>query len=270
MSITTVTERVPESAADRLVGAASNVAVLGARNILVWIRMPGFIVGTLTQPVIFILLFCCVLVRPMSSLVAGSYIDFLLPGVVVQAVSFSSIATAVALARGMRRGVADRFRSMPIARLSYLGGRLAADVVRMAVTVVVMLLIGYVAGFRYHGSLATLLLFVVSAVAWGTTMCVVAAFIGLAVRQEETVQTFGFLWLFPLTFLSSAFVPVETLPGALRGFGQWQPITTVVDGMRAMSSGRLDWGLTLSGFAWSGVLLVAFGVLVTWLYDRLE
>jgi len=133
----------------RLVEGAEDLAVMTRRDLLVWRRTPAFLVFTLVQPVIFVLLFRYVFGGAIQVGNAGGYVDYLMPGIIGQTAGFASVATAIALARGLHKGVIDRFRSMPMARSAYLGGRLLADTLRMLVTLVVILVVGYAVGFRF-------------------------------------------------------------------------------------------------------------------------
>jgi ABC-2 type transport system permease protein/oleandomycin transport system permease protein len=126
---------------------------------------------------------------------------------------------------------------MPIARSAVLLGRLSADAFRMLVTLLVIVGVGYAVGFRFHGGLDGAVWMLLLAEAFGLAMCCVSLFLGLALRQEEAVQAFGMIWLFPLTFVSSAFVPVRTMPGWLEAFAVNQPITHVINALRSFALG---------------------------------
>jgi ABC transporter DrrB family efflux protein len=169
--------------------------------------------------------------------IPGGYVNYLLPGVIGQTAAFATMATAISLAVEAQKGVIDRLRVMPIARSAVLMGRLAADGVRMLITLLVIVAVGYAVGFRFHGGAVDAVGMVVLAEAFGLSLCVVSMFIGLALRQEEAVQAFGLIWLFPLTFVSSAFVPVRTMPGWLQAFADNQPISHVINALRALALG---------------------------------
>ncbi len=221
----------------RLRWAFADAFTLTRREITVWKRNPAFIVFTIVQPVMFVLLFRYVFGGAIRVPSRGGYIAYLTPGIIGQSAAFGSFGTAIALAREINKGVIDRFRSMPMARSAVLLGRLMADTVRMAVTVVVLLAVSYGVGFRFEDGVVPAIGMILLGIVLGVVICTVAAFIGLAVRDEETVSSVGLIWLFPLTFVSSAFVPVQSMPGWLQAFANNQPITIVIDEMRAMAIG---------------------------------
>src|SRR5205085_7271109 len=129
-------------------------------------------------------------------------------------------------------------------------GRLVADTGRMTVTILIVLAVGYAVGFRFTNGLVPAILMVVLAIVFGVAICCIAAFTGLAIGDEESVQAFGLIWLFPITFLSSAFVPIATMPGWLQAFANNQPVTYVVDTMRALALGGPVTGRRGKGRAW--------------------
>lgn len=221
----------------RLRWAVSDTLTLTRRNLLVWFRVPAYIFFTVIQPVMFVLLFRYVFGGAIPVRVPGGYVDYLMPGIIGQTAAFASFGTAIGLANELQKGVIDRFRSMPMARSAVLAGRLVADTARMAVTIVIIVAVGYAVGFRFHGGAGPALAMVVLAVAFGITVCTVSAFTGLAIKDEESVQSFGLVWLFPLTFVSSAFVPIQTMPGWLQAFANNQPVTQVIDTMRRLALG---------------------------------
>jgi len=207
------------------------------RDLMVWRRNPSFLVFTVIQPVMFVLLFRYVFGGAIPVHTRGGYVAFLMPGIIGQSAAFGSFSTAISLARETQRGVIDRYRSMPMARSAVLLGRLLADTLRMIFTVVMLLAVSYAVGFRFQNGFVPAVLMVVLAVIFGVVICTVSAYIGLAIRDEESVGSFGLIWLFPLTFVSSAFVPVSSMPGWLQAFANNQPVTIVIDEMRALAIG---------------------------------
>jgi ABC-2 type transport system permease protein/oleandomycin transport system permease protein len=221
-----------------LAWAASDSWVLTKRNLTTWARVPAYLVFTIVQPTIFTLLFRYVFGGAIPTKgIPGGYVNFLLPGVIGQTAAFATFATAIALAIEAQKGVIDRLRVLPIARSAVLMGRLAADGARMLITVLVIVAVGYAVGFRFQGGALSAVSMVLLAEAFGLSLCCVAMWIGLAIRQEEAVQAFGMIWLFPLTFVSSAFVPVQTMPGWLQAFAVNQPVTHVVNALRSLALG---------------------------------
>ncbi|HVC13774.1 MAG TPA: ABC transporter permease [Acidimicrobiales bacterium] len=213
----------------------ADTAALTRRDLLIWLRNPAFIFFTIIQPVMFVLLFRYVFGGAIP--VTGPYVDFLMPGIIAQSAAFASFGTAIALARQLQKGVIDRFRAMPMARSAVLLGRLVADTARLVVTLLVILGVGYAVGFRFNDGAVPALLMMVLGVAFGVTICTVSAYVGLAIKDEESVGSFGLVWLFPLTFVSSAFVPVTKMPGWLQAFAKNQPVTVVIDEMRNLALG---------------------------------
>ena len=233
--------------------AISDALVMTRRNLLVWVRVPAYIAFTIVQPVIFTLLFRYVFGGAIPVKVAGGYVEYLIPGIVAQTAAFGSFATAIALAEGMKQGLIDRLRSIPMARSAVLAGRLLADSIRMLIIVGV----GYAVGFRFANGLGGALGMILVAELLGIVVCCVSGYIGLAIKDQEAVQAFGLIWLFPLTFVSSAFVDPNTMPSWMAAFANHQPITLVVNAMRAMALGGDIWTPLWQSLVWlAGVLLV--------------
>ena len=186
---------------------------------------------------IFVLLFRYVFggAIPVARRAATSSI--LMPGIIAQTAAFARFGTAIALAQELQKGVIDRLRSMPMARSAVLAGRLVADTVRMLVTILIIVGVGYAVGFRFTNGVAPAIAMIVLATVFGLAICCIAAYTGLAIGDEESVQSFGLIWLFPLTFVSSAFVPIATMPGWLQAFANNQPVTFVINTMRALALG---------------------------------
>jgi ABC transporter DrrB family efflux protein len=221
----------------RLRWGVNDALMMTRRNLMVWRRNPSFLFFTIIQPVMFVLLFRYVFGGAIPVQVKGGYVGYLIPGIIGQSAAFASFATAISLAREMQRGVIDRFRSMPMARSAVLVGRLLADTVRLAVTLVVLLAVSFAVGFRFQNGVVPAVLMVVLGVIFGVVICTVSAYVGLAIRDEESVGSFGLVWLFPLTFVSSAFVPVQSMPGWMQAFANNQPVTIVIDEMRSLALG---------------------------------
>jgi ABC-2 type transport system permease protein/oleandomycin transport system permease protein len=256
---------------DRIRWAASDAWVLTWRNLAVWLRVPAYIVFTVVQPTIFTLLFRYVFGGAIPTVgIPGGYVDFLLPGVIGQTAAFATMATAISLAIEAQKGVIDRLRVMPISRSAVLLGRLAADGVRMLVTLLVIVGVGYGVGFRFHAGAGDAVAMVALAEAFGLTMCCVSMFIGLALRQEEAVQAFGLIWLFPLTFVSSAFVPVQSMPGWLQAFAVNQPVTHVINALRSLALGTPMGDNLWLAFVWMAGILAVFLPLAVRAYKRVS
>lgn len=215
----------------------SDIATLTRRELLIWFRNPAFIFFTIVQPVMFVLLFRYVFGGAIPVKVPGGYVNFLMPGIIAQSAAFASFGTAISLARQLQKGVIDRFRAMPMARSAVLLGRLVADTLRVILTVILIIAVGYGVGFRFSNGVGPALLMIVLSVAFGVAICTISGFVGLAIKDEESVGSFGLVWLFPLTFVSSAFVPVASMPGWLQAFAKNQPVTVVIDELRSLALG---------------------------------
>jgi ABC-2 type transport system permease protein/oleandomycin transport system permease protein len=223
---------------------------------------------TVIQPVMFVLLFVYVFGGAIPVPTPGGYVNFLMPGIIAQTAAFASFATAIALAQELKKGVIDRLRSMPMARSAVLTGRLAADTVRMVVTILIIVGVGYAVGFRFLNGFGPAVAMVVLATVFGLAICTIAAFTGLAIGDEESVQAFGLIWLFPLTFVSSAFVPISTMPGWLQAFANNQPVTYVVDTMRALALGGPIAENLWKSIAWLAGIFIVFIPLAVRAYRR--
>jgi len=231
-------------------------------------RVPAYLVFTVIQPVMFVLLFVYVFGGAIPVSTPGGYVNFLMPGIIAQTAAFASFATAIALAQELKKGVIDRLRSMPMARSAVLTGRLAADTVRMAVTILIIVGVGYAVGFRFLNGFGPAAAMIVLATVFGISFCLIAAFTGLAIGDEESVQAFGLIWLFPLTFVSSAFVPISTMPGWLQAFANHQPVTYVVDTMRALALGGPVAANLWKTIAWLAGIFIVFVPLAVRAYRR--
>ena len=250
--------------------AVSDTLAITRRNLLVWMRVPAYIVFTVIQPVIFVLMFRYVFGGAIAVPgVHGGYVSFLMPGIIGQTAAFATFGTAIALAQELKKGVIDRLRSMPMARSAVLAGRLVADTARMTITILIVLAVGYAVGFRFQNGVGPAILMIVLAVVFGVAICVIAAFTGLAIGDEESVQAFGLIWLFPLTFLSSAFVPISTMPGWLQAFANNQPVTYVIDTMRALALGHQPIEANLwKSLVWLAGIFIVFAPLAVRAYKR--
>ena len=248
----------------------SDTLTITRRNLLVWIRVPAYLVFTVIQPVIFVVLFRYVFggAIPVPG-VPGGYVNFLLPGIIAQTAAFATFGTAISLAQELQKGVIDRLRSMPMARSAVLTGRLTADTARMLLTILIVIGVGYAVGFRFENGFGPAVAMVALATLFGVAICCISAFTGLAIGDEESVQAFGLIWLFPVTFLSSAFVPISTMPGVLQGFANNQPVTYVVNTMRALALGHLPVAPDLwKSLAWLVGIFIVFVPLAVRAYKR--
>jgi ABC transporter DrrB family efflux protein len=248
--------------------AVIDTLTIARRNLLVWMRVPAYLMFTVIQPVIFVLLFAYVFGGAIPVHVPGGYVSYLLPGIIGQTAAFATFATAIALAQELQKGVIDRFRSMPMARSAVLAGRLVADTIRMFITILIVVGVGYAVGFRFQAGFGPAVGMVVLATIFGLAICCIAAFTGLAIGDEESVQAFGLIWLFPLTFVSSAFVEIQTMPGWLQAFANNQPVTQVINAMRALALGGPVAADLWKSAAWLAGIFIVFAPLAVRAYKR--
>lgn len=248
--------------------AVTDTLTITRRNLLVWMRVPAYIAFTVIQPVMFVLMFRYVFGGAIPVQVPGGYVSFLMPGIIGQTAAFATFGTAIALALELQKGVIDRLRSMPMARSAVLAGRLVADTARMLVTILVILGVGYAVGFRFQNGVGPAIAMVALATVFGLAFCCIAAFTGLAIGDQESVQAFGMIWLFPLTFVSSAFVPISTMPGWLQAFANNQPVTYAIDTMRHLALGGAVWPSLWKTIAWLAGIFLVFAPLAVRAYRR--
>jgi len=200
--------------------------------------------------------------------IGTDYTQYLLPGIMIQAVSIVSVATGIGLSMDFATGTMDRFRALPVARASVLIGRVAADVCRMAVALLLVFLFSLVIGFRVEGGPAGALGALLLMLAFGVALSWISAFIGLAIRAPQTVQSVGYAWLVPLQFVSSLFVPTSTMPGWLQGVVTVNPMTLICDSARGLMLGT-DVARPLAGaLAWITGITVLFAVAAVRQYTR--
>jgi ABC transporter DrrB family efflux protein len=251
--------------------AITDTAVVTGRNLRHFIRQPDLLVFSTIQPVLFVLLFVYVFGGAIGrSLPQGiSYVGFLLPGIFVQSVTFGASQTAVGLKEDLQHGVVDRFRSMPVARSAVLAGRTVADLVRNIAIIGLMIAVGYLVGFRFHGGVAGAIGCIAVVAAFGFALSWIFAFVALTVRGAETAQTAGFVVIFPLVFASSVFAPISTFPGWLQAFAKISPVTVTADATRSFAFYGTPASLGAAA-AWIGGLLAVFIPLSVWRYRRIS
>jgi ABC transporter DrrB family efflux protein len=233
--------------------AIQDALVIGRRNLLRNVRLPQLLLFATVQPVMFLVLFAYVFGGAITSSLppaaAGEYLNWLVPGLMIQVAAFGSGQTAIGLTEDLQNGVIDRFRSLPMARSAVLAGRTGADLVRNAAVIGLMVSVGALLGFRYQTTLLRFLAGYVLALGFAYALSWVMASVGLLVRTPEAVQSAAFLPIFPLVFASSVFLPTQTMPAWLRVFADNQPLTVVTNAMRGLmlGEGALPAGQTLAG-----------------------
>jgi ABC transporter DrrB family efflux protein len=234
--------------------------------------VPQLLVFSTIQPVVFVLLFRYVFGGVVGPSLDVPYVDYLMPGVFVQTVVFGAMATAIGLATDLKSGLLERFRSLPMARSAVLAGRTFADLARNVFVVALMVTVGFIVGFRIHTDILGLLGGVLLVLLFGYSMSWIFATVGLAVGDPETAQAASFPVLGPLVFASSAFIPVDSMPGWLQPFAEHQPVSVTASAVRALMIGPQPGASTasylLQSLAWCGVILVVFAPIAVRLYRR--
>ena len=255
--------------------ALSHAVVMAKRHLLQIPRVPELIVFATIQPIMFVVLFRYVFAGSIDVGGGETYINFLMAGIFVQTVAFGSVATGIGLAADLQRGLIDRFRSLPMAPSAVLTGRTLSDLVRNMFVVGVMIVVGMLVGFRPDGTLFGWISAVGFLLLLSFTFSWVGASVGLAVRSVEVAQSAGFIWLFPFTFASSAFVNPVNMPGWLQAFVENQPITHVVNAVRAQILGpeaartlSIPEGSEWKALAWLLAILVVMVPVAVRLYRR--
>jgi ABC transporter DrrB family efflux protein len=245
----------------------ADALVLAKRQLIQIPRIPDELIFSTIQPIMFVLLFRYVFGSAIA--VHGtSYVNYLMPGIFAQTVIFGSTSTGVGLANDLQKGLIDRFRSLPMAKSAVLTGRTLSDLVRSTFVILVMWIVGLLVGFSPLGNALELigaiglLLLTSFAFAW------ISATIGLSVRTVEAAQSAGFIWLFPLTFASSAFVPTQGMPTWLRVFAEHQPVSIIVNASRGLLLNQPDAGLIWQAVLWCLGILLVFIPLAIFAYDR--
>jgi ABC-2 type transport system permease protein/oleandomycin transport system permease protein len=256
--MTTLTHSIPDRGHLTVAETLADSRVMLVRQLRKVLRRPMYVVYLFVQPVIFVLLFRYVFGGAINT---GHvhYVDYLLPGIIVMTAVFGALTTGLGLTEDMKAGVVDRFRSLPIARSAVLVGRTTADLTINALTVLLMLALGIAVGFRPTQPVYEVALALVLVLAFAYVFSWISAFVGISVRDPETAQSVGFIWVFPLVFASSAFVPTSSMPEALRWFAAINPVTLTVNAARALTIGHGHaLGPALGMLAWMAALLLIF------------
>lgn len=261
-------EQLQPMARPRIYWTIADALTLAKRRIVQIPRIPEELIFSTIQPIMFVLLFRYVFGGSINVGNGVSYVNFLMAGIFTQTVIFGATTTGVGLANDLHNGLIDRFRSLPMAKSAVLTGRTLADLARNAFVILVMWLVGLAVGFRPQGNALSwlgaigLLLLYSFAFSW------ISATIGLLVSSVEAAQSAGFIWLFPLTFASSAFAKPDTFPSWLRAFANFQPVTHMVDAVRGLLLNNPDPSAIWQALAWSIGILLVFIPVAVWAYGR--
>lgn len=249
--------------------ALSDSLVMARRGLRETVRKPALLTLTFVEPVILVLIFRYAFGGAIQT-PNGSYVNFLLPGILVLTAIFGAIVTGIGLSEDLSKGIIDRLRSLPVARSAVLVGRTLSDLVRNVGSVIMMIAVGVAVGFSPTQSPQRVVAAVLLLLAFAYVFSWISATVGLLVRDPETAQGVGFIWVFPLTFVSSAFVPTHTMPAVIRAVANVNPVTLCVDAVRALTIGGSAGRPVLGTLAWLAGLLLVFVPFAVSRYRRLQ
>jgi ABC transporter DrrB family efflux protein len=245
----------------------SDTLVIAERNLVRLPRAPELLLAFTVQPIMFLLLFRYVFGGAIET-PGIPYVQFLIPGIIVQNIAFGGFVTALGLNEDVHKGLIDRFRSLPMARAAVLAGRTFSDVVTNSLSVTILLVTGVIIGFSFNADVFHVVAGIFLLLLFGYAFSWVFAFVGLIASTPESANSVGFIAIFPLTFISSAFVPVASMPGVLQAFAKVNPFTITVNAMRALwlglPAGNYVWGAV----AWAVGITVVFAPLAVARYRK--
>ena len=232
--------------------------IITQRQLRLLTRVPEVLIFSTIQPVMFVLLFRYVFGGSISTDQPGGYVQLLMPGIFVQTVAFTLAGTASGLAEDMKKGLIDRFRSLPISQLALIMGRTLGDSLLNIVVLAVMGIAGYLVGWRPTSGLLSVVIGFVFVLLFGYALSWVGIFVGLSASDARVVQNVSFIITFPLTFLSNAFAPTTGMPRALQYVAEWNPVSTMVAGCRDLFGLENQFGATAGSFPSENPLLTSF------------
>ena len=239
-----------------------DIFIITRRQILLLVRVPEVLIFSTIQPVMFVLLFRFVFGGSIDSGQPGGYVQLLMPGIFVQTVAFTLAGTASGLAEDMKKGLIDRFRSLPISRSALVIGRTLGDSLLNIVVLTVMGITGYIVGWRPTGGVGNMLLGFLFLLLFGYALSWVGVLVGLSAKDARVVQNVSFIVTFPLTFLSNAFAPTTGMPRALQYFAEWNPVSTMVAGCRSLFGLETEFGATAGSFPSEYPLITSLAYMV--------
>jgi ABC-2 type transport system permease protein/oleandomycin transport system permease protein len=246
----------------------NDTLVLARRNLARIPRQPDLLIAYTIQPVMFVLLFVYVFGGAIQT-PGFDYVDFLMPGIIVQSIAFGGFVTALGLAEDVKKGLIDRFRSLPMSRSAVLLGRTSSDIALNCVSLIVLFAVGFLAGFNFIDATALeIVAGIVLCLYLGYAFSWIFALVGLYSSAPETANAIGFTLIFPLTFASSVFVPVESMPDGLRQFAEANPFTTISDAVRSLWLGTPAHTDVWMAFVWCTVLTAVFAPLAVARYRK--
>ncbi|MFD4899570.1 ABC transporter permease [Streptomyces sp. NPDC058411] len=274
MTAVTDTPNLPLKNRGALGRSVADSLVVARRNLIRMVRIPEMVIFGLVQPIMFVVLFTYVFggsIKVGSTISSADYREFLMAGIFAQTVTFATAGAGAGIADDMHKGLIDRFRSLPMARGAVLTGRTLADLVQTALTLVVLAGVALIIGWRTHENIGRVLLGFLLLLLLGYAFSWIGAMIGLIVRTPEAATSGGLIWLFPLTFISNAFVDANQMPTVLRHIAEWNPFSATVQACRELF-GNLPPGFVtpdawpmqhpiLASVIWSVVIVAVFRTL---------
>ena len=246
----------------------SDTWIMTRRNLIRYLRLPQLLIFNATLNVVLLLLFNYVFGGAIKT--GTSYIQYFLPGFLAQIVVFGSTQTSVGVAEDFSKGFVDRFRSLPMSRQAFLTGRVLSDAVRYALLLVLLVAIGLIMGFRFDNAIGPIILGLGLIVLFGIALTWLGVFIGVSVKDVETAQVAGFVWVFPLVFASSLYVPIATMPSWLQVFAKINPVTSMADVTRALLLGGQITPAIWKILSWDAALIALFAFLAFRRYNRIS
>jgi ABC transporter DrrB family efflux protein len=247
----------------------SDTAVLTGRNVRLALRTPQLLALASITPAMFVLLFRYVFGGSIHVPGYPSYVDYLIPGIIVQTSLFGGSSSAVGVAEDMAKGVTDRLRALPTSRTAILAARTLADLLRLTYTIALLIALGLLVGFRFGGTPPEVAAGLAITMLFGYACSWLFTLLGLLVRNAESATMAGFLVTFPFVFASSIFTAPATFPHWLATFAEAQPVTRVTDALRELSAGTASLHAVWPAVAWSLGIVVVSAALATWRFRRL-
>jgi ABC transporter DrrB family efflux protein len=238
--------------------AVTDTLIITQRQLRLLTRVPEVLIFSTIQPVMFVLLFRYVFGGSIDTGQPGGYVQLLMPGIFVQTVAFTLAGTASGLAEDMKKGLIDRFRSLPISQSALVIGRTLGDSLLNIVVLAVMGIAGYLVGWRPSSGALNVAVGFLFLLFFGYALSWVGIYVGLSASDARVVQNVSFLVTFPLTFLSNAFAPTTGMPRALQYFAEWNPVSTMVAACRELFGLENQFGATAGSFPSENPLLTSF------------
>jgi ABC-2 type transport system permease protein len=279
----TSVRRAPSGIPARVRQSIRDCLLVARRNVVTLTRVPAVFVFELVQPIMFVLLFVYIYAEQLATLPAGlDYVQFLMPGIFIQQALFQSTNTAIGLAEDFKTGIIDRFRSLPMARSAVVAGRTTSDVIKNGLLLTIVIGVGYLVGFSFQNGFLNAIWMYLLVLAVGFAFSWISACIGLSLKSVEAVQAASFTWIFPVVFVSSAFVPVDGMASFLQPVAEANPVTVWCNLARYLANGipgildangqQVDTveALVVKSIVWLIVILIVFIPLAIRLYRKLS